>query len=101
MLYNQCKFEIFIMSITTEQKQLIIKEFARSEHDSGSPEVQIAIFTAGIKSITEHLAVHKKDNHSRRGLIQQVNKRRSLLNYLKNENQSRYEEIRGKLGIRK
>lgn len=84
-----------------ETKQAIIKKFARSEGDTGSPEVQIALLTQRINHLNEHLEVHKKDHHSRRGLLQLVGTRRSLLNYLKKVDIERYRAIIEKLGIRK
>jgi len=88
------------MSITPEKKQEIISKFARHDGDTGSPEVQIAILTERINNLTEHIKKHKKDLHSRRGLIGMVNKRRKLLNYLKRNNPDRYREILQILGIR-
>ncbi len=88
------------MSILPEKKQEIIKKFARHEGDTGSPEVQIAILTERINNLTEHIKQHKKDLHSRRGLIGMVNQRRKLLNYLKRKNPERYKEIIQALGIR-
>ncbi len=88
------------MSILPDKKQEIIKKFARHEGDTGSPEVQIAILTERINNLTEHIKQHKKDLHSRRGLIGMVNKRRKLLNYLKRKNPERYREIIEILGIR-
>ena len=78
------------MSITAEKKQELIKEHARAENDTGSPEVQVAILTSRIPTLTEHFKTHAKDNHSRRGLLMLVNKRRSLLDYLKREDAARY-----------
>jgi small subunit ribosomal protein S15 len=89
------------MTITAERKAEVIKEHARSEGDSGSPEVQIAILTERIVNLTEHFKTHAKDNHSRRGLLMMVNNRRSLLDYLKKEDSSRYTALIGKLGLRK
>ena len=89
------------MSMTKEMKQQIIKEFATVEHDTGSPEVQVAVCTAHIKNVTHHLGTHKKDFHSRRGLIHMVNKRRSLLDYLKRKDLSRYETLIQRLGLRR
>ena len=84
-----------------EQKQAIIEAYATHRGDTGSPEVQIAILTARINDLTEHLRVHKHDNHSRRGLLMMVGKRRSLLDYLAKKDINRYREIIAKLGIRK
>jgi len=80
-----------------DEKKQIIKDFATKKWDTGSPEVQIAIFTARIKNLKEHLALHKKDNHSRRWILLMVAKRRKLLNYLKRKNPERYEETLTKL----
>ena len=84
-----------------EEKNAIIKEYAQHEGDTGSPEVQIAILTARINELTEHLKVHIHDNHSRRGLLKMVGKRRNLLNYLTKVDIERYRAIIAKLGIRK
>jgi small subunit ribosomal protein S15 len=89
------------MSITAEKKQELIKEHARAQDDTGSPEVQVAILTERIVNLTEHFKTHAKDNHSRRGLLMLVNKRRSLLDYLKREDASRYSDLIAKLGLRK
>jgi small subunit ribosomal protein S15 len=89
------------MSITAEKKQELIKEHARGEGDTGSPEVQVAILTSRIVTLTEHFKTHAKDNHSRRGLLMLVNKRRSLLDYLRREDEDRYTGLIGKLGLRK
>ena len=89
------------MSITAEKKQEVIKEYARGSDDTGSPEVQVAILTNRIQALTEHFKTHAKDNHSRRGLLMMVNKRRSLLDYLKREDTTRYTDLIGKLGLRK
>ena len=89
------------MSITAEKKQQIIKENARGSDDTGSPEVQVAILTERIVNLTEHFKTHAKDNHSRRGLLMLVNKRRSLLDFLKREDVQRYTDLIGKLGLRK
>jgi small subunit ribosomal protein S15 len=89
------------MSITAEKKQELIKEHARAENDTGSPEVQVAILTSRIVTLTEHFKTHAKDNHSRRGLLMLVNKRRSLLDYLKREDAARYTDLITKLGLRK
>jgi small subunit ribosomal protein S15 len=89
------------MTVTAERKTAIIAENARSEGDTGSPEVQVAILTERIVNLTEHFKVHAKDNHSRRGLLMLVNKRRSLLDYLKKEDASRYAALIAKLGLRK
>ena len=88
------------MSITAERKQEVIKEHARAKDDTGSPEVQIAILTSRIQTLTEHFKAHAKDNHSRRGLLMMVNKRRSLLDYLRKEDAQRYTDLIAKLGLR-
>ena len=87
--------------ITKEQKEEIFKKFGRHEGDTGSPEVQIALLTKRINDLTEHLKVHKKDHHSRRGLLKMVGQRRSLLNYLIKVDIERYRAIIARLGIRK
>ena len=89
------------MSVTAERKQEIITDNARDKGDTGSPEVQIAILTERIVNLTEHFKTHAKDNHSRRGLLMMVNKRRSLLDYLKKEDSGRYTALIAKLGLRK
>jgi small subunit ribosomal protein S15 len=89
------------MTITAERKAEVIKEHARAEGDSGSPEVQIAILTERIANLTEHFKTHAKDNHSRRGLLMMVNNRRSLLDYLKKKDADRYTALIAKLGLRK
>lgn len=89
------------MSITAERKQELIKEYAVKEGDTGSPEVQVAILTSRITTLTEHFKGHKKDNHSRRGLIKMVNQRRKLLDYLKSKDDARYKTLIGRLGLRK
>lgn len=89
------------MSITAERKAALIKDHAQAEGDTGSPEVQVAILSERISNLTEHFKGHHKDNHSRRGLLMLVNKRRSLLDYLKAKDQGRYEALIAKLGLRK
>ena len=89
------------MSINRENKTKIIDEYARSEKDTGSPEVQIAILSERISNLTEHFQSHKKYNHSRTGLMRLINQRRSLLAYLKKSNKESYEKLIEKLGIRK
>ena len=89
------------MSITAEKKAEVIKDNARADNDTGSPEVQVAILTTRINQLTDHFKMHAKDNHSRRGLLMMVNKRRSLLDYLKREDQQRYTSLIAKLGLRK
>ncbi len=88
------------MALTPEQKQAIIKEFQRHEGDTGSPEVQIALLTARINYLTEHLKTHRKDYHSRYGLVKLVGQRRQLLNYLASQDIQRYRELVQKLGLR-
>jgi small subunit ribosomal protein S15 len=89
------------MSITAERKTALIEDNARANGDTGSPEIQIAILTERIKNLTEHFKTHAKDNHSRRGLLMLVNKRRSLLDYLKKKDVQRYADLISKLGLRK
>lgn len=89
------------MSVSPEKKQEIIKDNAREANDTGSPEVQVAILTSRIVTLTEHFKLHHKDNHSRRGLLKMVNKRRSLLDYLKKKDVDRYNSLIQKLGLRK
>ncbi|MFN4272689.1 MAG: 30S ribosomal protein S15 [Aliihoeflea sp.] len=89
------------MSITAERKQELLKEYATKEGDTGSPEVQVAILTERIVNLTEHFKGHKKDNHSRRGLLALVSQRRSLLDYLKRKDEGRYQTLIGKLGLRR
>ena len=87
--------------LTTEAKLAVIKEYATHEGDTGSPEVQVAVLTARINDLNEHLKVHKKDHHSRRGLLKMVGQRRNLLNYLKNVDIERYRNLIARLGLRK
>ena len=89
------------MSITAERKQELIADNARGTGDTGSAEVQVAILTERIRNLTEHFKAHHKDNHSRRGLLAMVNKRRSLLDYLKKKDVARYNALIQKLGLRK
>jgi small subunit ribosomal protein S15 len=89
------------MSITAERKQALIKEHAQGKGDTGSPEVQVAILTERINNLTQHFKGHARDNHSRRGLLMMVNKRRSLLDYLRREDEDRYTGLISKLGLRK
>jgi small subunit ribosomal protein S15 len=89
------------MSVSAEKKLEIIEGNARAKGDTGSPEVQVAILTERIKNLTEHFKGHHKDNHSRRGLLMMVNKRRSLLDYLKRKDVERYNALIQKLGLRK
>lgn len=87
------------MALTSEEKNDVIKKFALHEGDTGSPEVQIALLTQQIDSLTEHLKTHKKDNHSRKGLLNMVGKRRRLIQYLKSSEEERYNTLTKKLGI--
>jgi len=89
------------MSITADRKQELLKEFATKEGDTGSPEVQVAVLTERIKNLTEHFKDHKKDNHSRRGLLALVSQRRRLLDYVRTKDESRYQTLISKLGIRR
>ena len=89
------------MSITQERKSEVIGEHQAKDGDTGSPEVQVAILTERITNLTEHLKTHKKDFHSRRGLLIMVGKRRRLLDYVKRKNEQRYKDLIGKLGIRR
>ncbi len=87
--------------IAKEKKQEIMKAYARTEGDTGSPEVQVAVLTARINELTEHLKIHKKDHHSRRGLLKMVGQRRNLLGYLKKKDINRYRSLIERLGLRK
>ncbi|MBC5636008.1 30S ribosomal protein S15 [Ornithinibacillus sp. BX22] len=89
------------MAITKERKNEIINEYKVHENDTGSPEVQIAVLTEEINTLNDHLRIHKKDHHSRRGLLKMVGKRRNLLNYLRNKDVTRYRELIKKLGLRR
>ncbi len=89
------------MALTTEQKQEVISKHKLHENDTGSPEVQVAILTERINTLTEHLKLHKGDHHSRRGLLKMVGQRRALLNYLRDRHFDRYRAIIEKLGLRK
>jgi small subunit ribosomal protein S15 len=89
------------MSVTAERKTEIIEDNAQNKGDTGSPEVQVAILTERINNLTDHFKTHAKDNHSRRGLLMMVNKRRSLLDYLRREDSARYTALIAKLGLRK
>lgn len=89
------------MSITAERKAELVKEFGTKEGDTGSPEVQIAILTSRITYLTEHFKTHKKDNHSRRGLLKMVSQRRHLLDYVKSKDVARYQNLIERLGIRR
>lgn len=89
------------MALTGENKKVIIDEFKLHENDTGSPEVQIAILTSRINSLNEHLKIHRKDHHSRRGLLKMVGQRRALLNYLRDRDFDRYRSLLERLGLRK
>jgi small subunit ribosomal protein S15 len=89
------------MSITVEEKARVMKEFATKEGDTGSPEVQVAILTSRITTLTEHFKTHKKDNHGRRGLLKMVAQRRKLLDFLRGKDEGRYQDLIKKLGIRR
>lgn len=89
------------MSITAERKAELIKEYAANEGDTGSPEVQVAILSERISNLTEHFKGHKKDNHSRRGLLKMVSQRRRLLDYVKRKDASRYQNLIDRLGLRR
>ncbi|MFV0361095.1 30S ribosomal protein S15 [Tropicimonas sp.] len=89
------------MSITVEDKARVLKDFATREGDTGSPEVQVAILTSRINTLTEHFKTHKKDNHSRRGLLKLVAQRRKLLDYLKRKDEPRYQDLIQRLSIRR
>jgi small subunit ribosomal protein S15 len=89
------------MSITAERKTALIAEYATTKGDTGSPEVQVAVLTERIANLTEHFKTHKKDNHSRRGLLKLVSSRRRLLDYVKSKDDGRYRDLIGRLGIRR
>ena len=89
------------MSISSERKDALIKEYATKDGDTGSPEVQVAILTERINTLTEHFKEHKKDNHSRRGLLKMVSHRRNLLDYVKRKNEERYQSLISRLGLRR
>ncbi len=89
------------MALTQERKNEIISEYKTHDNDTGSPEVQIAVLTEQINTLNDHLRTHKKDHHSRRGLLKMVGKRRNLLNYLRNNDVTRYRELITKLGLRR
>jgi small subunit ribosomal protein S15 len=89
------------MPLSVEQKQDIIKEYGRGNADTGSPEVQVALLSARISELTEHFGSHKKDHHSRRGLLKLVNQRRQLLDYLKRKDADRYQDLITRLGLRR
>jgi small subunit ribosomal protein S15 len=89
------------MSLSSENKSSIIKDYSRGEADTGSPEVQVALLSARISELTSHFSEHKKDHHSRQGLLKMVNKRRKLLDYVKSEDNERYRELISRLGLRR
>ena len=89
------------MSITPADKERLIKEYATKDGDTGSPEVQVAILTSRIVTLTEHFKTHKKDNHGRRGLLKMVAQRRKLLDYLKGKDEARYQDLIKRLGLRR
>ena len=89
------------MSITAERKSALISEYGVKPGDTGSPEVQVAVLSERIANLTEHFKTHKKDNHSRRGLLKLVSQRRRLLDYVKSKDEGRYRDLIGKLGIRR
>jgi small subunit ribosomal protein S15 len=89
------------MSITAEEKQRVMKEYATKEGDTGSPEVQVAVLSSRIATLTEHFKTHKKDNHSRRGLLMMVAQRRKLLDYVKRNDEERYQNLIQRLGLRR
>ena len=89
------------MSLSSEAKSTIVADYARGEADTGSPEVQVALLSARISELTGHFGEHKKDHHSRQGLLKMVNKRRKLLDYLKSKDQDRYRELISRLGLRR
>ena len=89
------------MAMSQERKNEIMAEYRTHESDTGSPEVQIAVLTEAINTLNDHLRIHKKDHHSRRGLLKMVGRRRNLLTYLRNKDVNRYRELIGKLGLRR
>ena len=89
------------MPLTTEQKKVVVEKYARAKDDTGSPEVQVALLSHRISSLGGHFEAHKKDHHSRRGLLKMVNQRRKLLDYLKREDEGRYTKLIGDLGLRR
>jgi small subunit ribosomal protein S15 len=89
------------MPLSTERKSSIVKEYGRGDADTGSPEVQVALLSARITDLTEHFSEHKRDHHSRKGLLMLVNKRRKLLDYLKKKDQDRYQDLIKRLGLRR
>ncbi len=89
------------MSLSSEQKAAIVAEYSRGDADTGSPEVQVALLTANIQELTSHFQQHKHDHHSRQGLLRMVSNRRKLLDYLKGKDVSRYQDLIGRLGLRR
>lgn len=89
------------MTLTVERKGDVVKKFARAKNDTGSPEVQVALLTERINSLSPHFEQHKKDNHSRRGLLKMVNQRRQMLDYLKQKDEARYSKLIAELGLRR
>lgn len=89
------------MTLTREEKEILIKDYKVHDTDTGSPEVQVALLTTRINELTEHLKTHKKDNHSRRGLLMMVGQRRKMLNYLKKTDSERYDQLISRLGLRR
>jgi len=89
------------MSITAEEKARVMKEYGTKEGDTGSPEVQVAVLSSRISTLTEHFKIHKKDNHGRRGLLKLVAQRRKLLDYVKGKDESRYQDLIQRLGLRR
>ncbi len=89
------------MSLSSEDKGSIVSEYSRGDADTGSPEVQVALLSARISELTSHFGEHKKDHHSRQGLLKMINKRRKLLDYLKSKDQNRYRELISRLGLRR
>ena len=89
------------MSLTVDDKRVVVEKHRRGANDTGSPEVQVALLTARIASLSSHFEAHKKDHHSRRGLLEMVNRRRSLLDYLRREDETRYSKLISELGLRR
>jgi small subunit ribosomal protein S15 len=89
------------MTVTAERKSDVVKKFARTNNDTGSPEVQVALLTERINALSPHFEQHKKDNHSRRGLLKMVNQRRQMLDYLKSKDETRYTKLIADLGLRR
>jgi small subunit ribosomal protein S15 len=89
------------MALNAEHKGQIVKDYQRGAADTGSPEVQVALLSANIQQLTEHFTLHKSDHHSRQGLLRMVNKRRKLLDYLKGKDSTRYQDLIGRLGLRR